>query len=1079
MLSLQQQLTVYKASAGSGKTFTLATEYIKLLIANPQSYRSILAVTFTNKATEEMKMRILSQLYGIWKQLPDSQSYMEKITNELKITDSIAAKRAGTALSYLIHNYSYFRVETIDTFFQSVLRNLARELDLTANLRLELNDDQVEQQAVDELIESLEPNSEILRWIMSYIRDNIEDDKSWNVIGKIKDFGRNIFKDVYKSNSKSLNTALNRKNFFTEYTAKLHKIKNESMEHLQQYVASFFDVLDENGLSIDDFSYGTSGVCSYFQKLKDGILDDDKLLTKRVLDAMEGAETWVKKQERRPDNPIFALVQSTLWPMLQDIERIRPQQVKLYKSAVLTLQHLNQLRLLSCIDTKVREINKDANRFLLNDTQSLLNALIVNNDSPFIFEKIGAQLEHIMIDEFQDTGTVQWCNFKVLLLECMSRQGTGNMLVGDVKQSIYRWRSGDWRLLNNIENEFGDRKNTVSIRHLDTNYRSNRHIIEFNNAFFKAAASIEYAQQNENYPTGAEELKRAYADVEQQIPTNRPAEGLVHIELLPQEDYQSKMMERLKDTVQELIDSGIPPEKMAILVRFNKTIRQIADYFAQEMSEIKLISDEAFRLDTSLAVNIIIDALHILTHPEDQIATGNLIKAYQKHIINNKLEDSELLTHKRTAIHYLPTVYLSERERLLAMPLFDLIEKLYNIFQLNRLNEQSAYVCTFYDQVNDYLANNTGDIDDFVTEWNENIHRKTIQSNEINGIRLITIHKSKGLEFDNVLMPFCDWKLEKYGSTIWCSPNEAPFNELPFVPIDFSSKQMKGTIYEQDYRHEHLQNSVDNLNLLYVAFTRASKNLFVFGKRNAKNSRSYIIEQCLDNLNSNLNSTINTDFSDEMGENLTFDYGHLSVDDTRRNAKQTANVFNSPITVRPLNIENYESCVQFKQSNQSRDFTKQDESNEKASSYIQIGSVLHNLFSTIHTAADIEPALNQLESNGILYNEDITQDRLIDMLRKRLDDKRVADWFSDKWQLFNECTMLSIDPDTNEVREHRPDRVMTDGKKMIVVDFKFGKPRPEYQNQVRGYMNLLRTMGYPNVKGYLWFVYSNVIEEVK
>ena len=283
MLSLQQQLTVYKASAGSGKTFTLATEYIKLLIANPQSYRSILAVTFTNKATEEMKMRILSQLYGIWKQLPDSQSYMEKITNELKITDSIAAKRAGTALSYLIHNYSYFRVETIDTFFQSVLRNLARELDLTANLRLELNDDQVEQQAVDELIESLEPNSEILRWIMSYIRDNIEDDKSWNVIGKIKDFGRNIFKDVYKSNSKSLNTALNRKNFFTEYTAKLHKIKNESMEHLQQYVASFFDVLDENGLSIDDFSYGTSGVCSYFQKLKDGILDDDKLLTKRVL----------------------------------------------------------------------------------------------------------------------------------------------------------------------------------------------------------------------------------------------------------------------------------------------------------------------------------------------------------------------------------------------------------------------------------------------------------------------------------------------------------------------------------------------------------------------------------------------------------------------------------------------------------------------------------------------------------------------------------------------------------------------------------------------------------------------------
>ena len=198
-------LTVYKASAGSGKTFTLAVNYIKILISNPYSYRNILAVTFTNKATEEMKLRILSQLYGIWKLLPSSKGYLDKVTSELDITPEFASKQAGIALSNLLHNYNYFRVETIDTFFQAVLRNLARELDLTANLHVGLNDAQVEQMAVDKLIEELTPTSKVLKWIMEYIQQNIDEDKSWNVIGQIKQFGMNVFRDVYKDNRKQLN----------------------------------------------------------------------------------------------------------------------------------------------------------------------------------------------------------------------------------------------------------------------------------------------------------------------------------------------------------------------------------------------------------------------------------------------------------------------------------------------------------------------------------------------------------------------------------------------------------------------------------------------------------------------------------------------------------------------------------------------------------------------------------------------------------------------------------------------------------------------------------------------------------
>ena len=235
---MKKPLTVYKASAGSGKTYTLAVEYIKLLIKNPQSYSNILAVTFTNKATEEMKMRILSQLYGIWKRLPDSDSYLQKITRELDVSEEYASKQAGIALTYLIHNYNYFRVETIDSFFQNVLRNLARELDLTANLRVSLNDLQVEELRYD---------SKILSWIMSLIREKMDENKSWNILGEITDFGRNIFKDVYKTHFVELNKLLTDEKRFNRLVEIIKGAKESAKNKIQRNADVFFETLDKYG----------------------------------------------------------------------------------------------------------------------------------------------------------------------------------------------------------------------------------------------------------------------------------------------------------------------------------------------------------------------------------------------------------------------------------------------------------------------------------------------------------------------------------------------------------------------------------------------------------------------------------------------------------------------------------------------------------------------------------------------------------------------------------------------------------------------------------------------------------------
>lgn len=1112
---MEEHLTVYRASAGSGKTFTLAVEYISLLVKDPENYQHILAVTFTNKATQEMKMRILSQLYGIANSLQSSQQYFNKVKEKTNMPDAVIRNNARAALTLLIHRYNNFRILTIDAFFQQVLRNLAHELGQTANLRVDLNNEEITEKAVDQMIESLEKGQPVLQWISTYINNSIEDDNGWNIIGKIKTFGTNIFKDFYKAHEANLKEQLSNADDFKVYETTLRKRRNDIRKTFNSKARSILNEIKNANLDIP--SNYRSGLYKYLTDSAIAPLTN-KPLKAGVLKANKSPQNWTSSKCAKADKQqIQTLAAEVLSAQLSELIAYNNDNWNEFQSIQLTLSHLSELRLLHAIADAVDNLTKDTNRFMLSNTQALLKELIADSDTPFIFERIGARLKHVMIDEFQDTSTIQWQNFQVLLANCMAQELSQNLIVGDIKQSVYRWRQGDWGILNNIEKSFAHQK--IRLETLDYNYRSEKRIIDFNNAFWEQCVANTAKEVAQDDAEKAKIVQKAYEDVAQK--THKTTEnGFVKISLYPREVMKDAVLEELIETIKELFNNGYGGKnqsKIAILVRSKSNIQDIVNALLQAFgNEINIVSDEAFRLDASLSVNIIVSAMHLLTHPDDVLTRGKLVKLYNQEVLKKPLTDTDLLVsinesnnidtknidkkeRRKLATEQqmaklnsqLPPEYVANRELLLGLPIVDLVDKLFMLFGLDQLEGQSSYICTLYDTLNDFLKDHTADIDDFINEWENSLSSKTIQSDEIEGIRIMTIHKSKGLEFDNVIIPFCNWEMEKKG-TLWCETKNkpAPYNKLPLLPIDFSRDKLIGTVFEDDYKEEHFQNIVDNLNLLYVAFTRASKNLFVFGLRQGKTTldniakgtppgnRSYAIELALRQVSEQLQGS-SLSFPDDIGSEIHFEYGTL-VPETHEKEHAVAD---NPFLIKPdkhiVSIATYPQAATFKQSNKSIEFVKgEDVDPSDRTRYIKIGNVLHQLFSTIYTTADIPARLNELEQQGIIYNDEITSAQLRTRIEDAITNPQVQEWFSKRWQLYNECTILEYNKDTNEVEEHRPDKVMTDGKEFVVVDFKFGKEREEYKKQVQQYMEILIRMGHKKVSGYLWYVVKNNVVEV-
>ena len=1076
------QLKLYKASAGSGKTYTLALEYIKeLLLGGADTYRHILAVTFTKDATGEMKERILSDLYGLAFETPDSKGFLKSLKNALNeagrpMEEFLISKKAGEILNAIIHDYSRLYITTIDSFFQKILRNLARELGRGSKFNLEMNSAKIRMEAVSRMIENAHRDPRLLQWLTTYVENKLEQDGNWRFKDDVYRFSACIYDEFFQEHETILRNQLN------ENPSIFNDIKNYHHALLQKYKAYFketyrqaIDLLNANHLEPNDFMQKGS-VFEFWKNLAENQQGE---ITKTVEKLLNGAENWSTKTHKRR-NDIITLAENQLMDLLSDTVDICQKQ----DTSRLILGNIHQLGLIWYITEEISNINAENNNFMLSDTALFLHRMIDDSDSPFIYEKIGAEIRHVMIDEFQDTSRLQWSNFKVLLSDILANNRF-SMIVGDVKQSIYRWRNGDWRILNQASNEL-----SVSEQPLDFNYRSEKQVVAFNNDFFSEAGQVlddKYREELFDSIESPFSLVYSKKNVSQKTPEKADA-GFVSIDFLQDgetEKYKEVVLSQLLEKIQLLQKMDIRAGDICILVRSNSQIQWIADYLSAQKENypgladgnyLNIVSNEAFQLNSSLSVKIIIEALKAGAYPDNPVNKANLEylltiacypaldAGYRENATNNQGIAGRARNDK--FISRFTPLAMTRNAKLQAMPLLELISYLYRLYNLERIEGQSAYLFFFFDAVTDYLKDHSADIHSFLAFWEEELSLKTIPAGEgIDGVRAMTIHKAKGLQFHTVLIPYCNWELNpKKNPIVWCSRKKG-YYDLELLPVSYSEK-MKNTVFSEEYRNETSLSWLDNLNLLYVAFTRAEQNLIIFGK-NKKTLAS------LENIK-NVSDLLQW-ITPKLSGNWNNGAGHYEtgvLTNISKTKEEISNLLKQ--TPPPLYVDfvsggfSAEKSV-FKQSNQSREFIRSDSpAREK---YITHGNIMHALFAAINTPDDIDKAVERFVSDGlILPNE---KDDYKNKIRVYLQNPQVKDWFSGKYTVYPEFSIIVKEKGT--VTTKRPDRVLLSDNTTLVIDYKFGEQRHSHETQMREYLTLLQTMNYPDVKGCIWYVEKNVI----
>ena len=1075
-------LHVYKASAGSGKTHQLTGQYIRLLFFAPHNYRHILAVTFTNKATDEMKSRIVEELNNL--AVGNKSGYLNQLMEEFKLSEQTIRQQSKSILQSILHNYSTFSISTIDRFFQQTMRAFTREMGITGGYKVEVDNQSFLPEIVDLMLNELDEdgNEDLIDWLLDFMKERIEDSKTWKINDEIVKLASNLFDERFITLSAPVQDQIKDKEALKRYKQKMHAIIRNYENQLKEIGIRAQEIAKRYNLEFTDFS-GSSR--SPFQRFAMWAIGDVPDLTPTFQKLPDDVTCWyAKKTSDGIKSSIEAAYTDGLNNCVKEII-VLYDNCTAYNTAKVILRLFNTLGILNDVNNRLQTYRRDSNMLFLSDTTQLLNKIIADSESPFVYEKIGSRLNHFMIDEFQDTSTMQWNNFRPLLEESLA-SGNFNLIVGDVKQSIYRWRNSDWRLLEEqIEHDF--LKPNIQQHVLGTNWRSDANIIHFNNQFFKHGAHImqdEFIgddEEIENLPYFSTKIESAYSQVSQEVaPHREPNEGRVSIRFIDEEkvdDWKEEVLMQLPHTLEQLQDNNYKLKDIAILVRtkdeavaISMALLQFKDQHPNSKYNYDFISNEALLLNNSSCIKVVVSLLNYINCPLEK--TMRVRAIYEYYRFTTKMSASDIFdNYVQQHTEEFPEELEEKLAPILSLPLYEQTEALFDLLKVSTLTTDTVYIQAFLDLINDYSARKTADLNGFLAWWNEVKVKKSLFSpGDQDAIQLMTIHKSKGLQFGAVIVPFANWAFEPRANMniLWCKPEEKPFDDIGVVPV-YYTKNLNSTIFKQDYLQEKLYSYIDNLNLLYVAFTRPKHQLIVFAPKPKPNKKKE--PDKMTGVNNLLWRTVSAPLLSEKTDKSTLKLNDHFEEET--DSFTFGEV--KPLKKEPAVIATDEAPDQQWQSTPFRNRLKlrlsgigyfSDDGTR------DFGTLMHEIVSEMRTLNDLDSALEKRVLSGELTT--LEKQELHELLSQSLSLPQVQDWYSGDYHVLNEQQVLH--PSLSFIR---PDRVMIGDNKVVVVDYKFGESvESKYVKQVQRYVKSIQDMGYANVSGYVFYVKLHKVLEV-
>lgn len=1095
-------LTVYKASAGSGKTYTLTFEYIKMVLGykdsstgayrlniNPQDeHHKILAITFTNKATDEMKRRIIKEL-AILAELPSvgkaKSPYLGDLIALFGCTQEQLKTTAQKVLYQLLFDYTFFNVSTIDAFFQTVLRTFAFEVELDGNYEVELNDAYAISVGMNEVFNTIcygnnERSKLLAKWIKRYMLQKINEGKSFNVLNRrsqmysdLLSFVSKMCDERFKQHSDALLKYLDDPSRIIKFEEELSTLIAKISNNITQTAKDAYAAIKPHKGGANRYLWS-----ALEDKWTKGDLSEPSATVVKIANGESAfTKTYLKK------NPVPASLEQHISYLLSNIVTSYGQ----LEFLILLSKNIYGLGLIGDTMKFVNEFRENNNLILLSDTNDLLRRVISESDAPFIYERLGVRLQHFLIDEFQDTSKLQWQNLSPLVTESLSTDND-NLIIGDVKQCIYRFRNSDPSLLGEqvvVEYDGLAKERGKKITE-NTNWRSSAEVIRFNNTLFSALA---------------EELNLAeYNGVTQQVASkHEDFHGYVKFVRIGDKDdnteeRKEKSLKLMATDIKRQFDSGYTPGDIAILVRDGKDGQMVIDYLLRIMADpdsdfptCDIISDDTLQIGTSPMVKLIVSVLRLLNNDIEPIDSRHIsqrqfhkiVNRYEYHLNHGKVPNDALalaLNEEHPEIDKL----VDEVADMEYTSLPSLVERIIEIFVPHDLRERDkAFIIAFQDEVLDFCAYGSCDINSFLKWWdNPKVKHNVTSSSDIDAIRVMTIHKSKGLEFKCVHIPIADWPLTQDKDFAWFGQPQISGIDPDLIPPIFalkSNKSLENTLYADEYYRLHKEEIVDTINVTYVAFTRAVVELCVNCVIPMKGESS-----CIGTTIFNAFEKADSEFCERKTKEYTDVKGTLFVPLTAidglleigKPTTATAEEKKEEIPAEQLSTRDAADYIT-KYDDEIWKLTRVDDLVPMAEAQ-ERGVFLHNVMSSVRRVKDLPLAVKRWGYRARLSEEE--KANVYDYLHKAISDDRVAQWFHGFKRVVTERPIALKGKDTKP----RPDRIVwTVNGTIDVVDYKFGKEEKEdYNEQVKRYMKHLTDAGYQQVRGFLWYVDENKIEPV-